>query len=89
MASAGDHQRFRVATISLRIPAGADDPELLALRDALSRQYAQYPVYPTDEAPGVRWLKEADGGVSLKMFSPIEETRAHDTQLRAQPACGQ
>jgi len=81
-SSGAGAQPFRVATLSLRLPGDA-----VELREELSARYAGYPTYPTDDEPGVRWLTDAQGNLSVKLFAPIEPGAQRANALRAQARC--
>lgn len=75
-------QRFRVATVSMRLAADA-------AQDAqqLRPQYDDFPRYPTSDEPGVRWLTDGQGRVSLTLFAPLGDSTDDTLQLREQSAC--
>ncbi|MDB5827531.1 MAG: hypothetical protein JWQ73_1751 [Variovorax sp.] len=85
--SATGAQAFRIATIFMQLPNAVQQPDASSRRAELEARFQGFPTYPTDDTPGVRWLTDAKGAVSLKLFAPVGDAQARASQLREQAKC--
>ncbi|MDZ5459531.1 hypothetical protein [Azohydromonas lata] len=87
VASAGAHQHFEVATITLQFPKGADAAQLGRLRQELSDRFGRYPNYPDKDSPAVRWLPDDRGPSSIRLYAPLHSPHQQSSRLHLQPGC--
>ncbi len=87
VASVGARQRFRAATISVRIPKNADAAQAERAVDEVRGRYAAYPTYPTNDQPAVLWRRDAAGQASIRLFAPLQAQEQPTSALGQQPPC--